>query len=45
MKNNILTVGVDLGNDAFKVIGPTKRELFIMNILAPWHERRIVNED
>jgi plasmid segregation protein ParM len=45
MKNNILTVGADLGNDAFKIIGPTKRELFIMNILAPWHERRIVNED
>ncbi len=45
MKNNILTVGADLGNDAFKVLGPTKRELFIMNILAPWHERRIVNED
>ncbi|BCJ98428.1 ParM/StbA family protein [Anaerocolumna chitinilytica] len=45
MKNNILTVGADMGNDAFKIIGPTKRELFIMNILAPWHERRIVNED
>ncbi len=45
MKNNILSVGVDLGNDAFKILGPTKRELFIMNILAPWHERRIVNED
>lgn len=45
MKNNILTVGVDLGNDAFKVVGPTKRELFIMNILAPWHERRVINED
>lgn len=45
MKNSILTVGADLGNDAFKILGPTKRELFIMNILAPWHERRIVNED
>jgi plasmid segregation protein ParM len=45
MKNNILTVGADMGNDAFKIIGPTKRELFIMNILAPWHERRIINED
>jgi plasmid segregation protein ParM len=45
MKNTILTVGADLGNDAFKIIGPTKREIFIMNILAPWHERRIVNED
>jgi len=45
MKDTILTVGADLGNDAFKIIGPTKRELFIMNILAPWHERRIVSED
>lgn len=45
MKNNILTVGADLGNDAFKVIGPTKKELFVMNILAPWHERRVINED
>ena len=45
MKNNILTVGVDLGNDAFKVIGPTKRELFIMNIIAPWHERRVISDD
>jgi plasmid segregation protein ParM len=45
MKNNILTIGADMGNDAFKIIGPTKRELFIMNILSPWHERRIVNED
>lgn len=45
MRNGILTVGVDMGNDAFKIIGPTKRELFIMNILAPWHERRVVNED
>ena len=45
MKNNVLTVGADLGNDAFKIIGPTKRELFIMNILAPWHERRVVTED
>lgn len=45
MKNNILAVGVDLGNDAFKIISPNKRELFIMNILAPWHERRVVNED
>ncbi|MCX7922251.1 MAG: ParM/StbA family protein [Clostridia bacterium] len=45
MNTNILTVGADLGNDAFKIIGPTKRELFIMNILSPWHERRVVNED
>ena len=45
MNNHVLTVGADLGNDAFKIIGPTKRELFIMNILAPWHERRIINED
>lgn len=42
---DILTVGADLGNDAFKIIGPTKRELYIMNILAPWHERRIVHDD
>ncbi|MBB6216043.1 hypothetical protein HNQ80_003384, partial [Anaerosolibacter carboniphilus] len=27
MRNNLLTVGADLGNDAFKIIGPTKREL------------------
>ena len=45
MKNNIMTLGADMGNDAFKIIGPTKRELFVMNILAPWHERRIVTED
>ncbi|MDA8235385.1 MAG: ParM/StbA family protein [Clostridia bacterium] len=42
---NILPVGADLGNDAFKIIGPTKRELYIMNLLAPWHERRIVQDD
>lgn len=41
----VLSVGLDLGNDAFKIIGPTKRELYIMNILAPWHERRIVHDD
>lgn len=41
----ILPVGLDLGNDAFKIISPTKRELYIMNILAPWHERRIVHDD
>lgn len=45
VKNNILTVGADLGNDAFKVIGPTKRELFILNIIAPWHERRVISDD
>ncbi|KXG75043.1 ParM/StbA family protein [Thermotalea metallivorans] len=45
MKNNLLPVGADLGNDAFKIIGPSKRELFIMNIIAPWHERRVINED
>ena len=45
MKSNVLTIGADMGNDAFKIISPNKRELFIMNILAPWHERRIVNED
>lgn len=43
--SNILPVGADLGNDAFKIIGPTKRELYIMNILAPWHERRVVQDD
>jgi plasmid segregation protein ParM len=45
MKNNLVSVGVDLGNDSFKIIGPTKKELFVMNILAPWHERRIITED
>jgi len=45
MKNNILTVGADLGNDAFKIVGPSKRELFVMNIIAPWHERRVITED
>lgn len=45
MKSNIVTVGADLGNDAFKIIGPTKKELFVMNILAPWHERRVITED
>lgn len=43
--SNILSVGADLGNDAFKIIGPAKRELYIMNILAPWHERRVVRDD
>jgi len=41
----LLAVGADLGNDAFKIIGPTKRELYILNLLAPWHERRIVHDD
>lgn len=45
MKNNILTVGADLGNDAFKIVGPSKKELFVMNIIAPWHERRVMTED
>lgn len=45
MKNEILTVGIDLGNDAFKVVGPTKQELYILNLLAPWYERRVVSED
>lgn len=45
MKNSIVTVGADLGNDSFKIIGPTKKELFVMNILAPWHERRVITED
>lgn len=45
MKNNILTIGADLGNDSFKIIGPAKRELIIMNLLAPWHERRVISED
>lgn len=43
--NNVLTVGADLGNDALKIIGPNKREFYIINILAPWHERRVVNDD
>lgn len=43
--SKILPVGADLGNDAFKIIGPAKRELYIMNILAPWHERRVVQDD
>lgn len=43
--NNIQTVSVDPGNDAFKVISPNKRELFIINLLAPWHERRVVQDD
>lgn len=43
--NEISVVGADLGNDAFKLIGPTKRELYIMNIIAPWHERRVVQDD
>lgn len=42
---DILTVGADLGNDAFKVIGPNKRDLYIINIVAPWHERRVVTDD
>lgn len=42
---NISVIGADLGNDAFKIIGPAKRELYIMNILAPWHERRVVQDD
>ncbi|GAW29202.1 MULTISPECIES: ParM/StbA family protein [unclassified Carboxydocella] len=42
---NYLTVGADLGNDAFKIIGPTKREFCILNISAPWHARRVVNDD
>lgn len=42
---NVLVVGADLGNDGFKIVGPTKRELYIMNILSPWHERRVVQDD
>lgn len=42
---NVLTVGADLGNDSLKIVGPNKRELFIINILSPWHERRVVNDD
>ncbi|HWI54403.1 MAG TPA: ParM/StbA family protein [Desulfobacteria bacterium] len=42
---NVLPVGADLGNDSFKIIGPDKREIFIINLLAPWHERRVVNDD
>lgn len=43
--SDILTIGADFGNDAVKVIGPSKRELFVINILAPWHERRVVQDD
>lgn len=43
--NNALPIGADLGNDALKIVGPQKREFFIINILAPWHERRVVNDD
>jgi plasmid segregation protein ParM len=42
---NVAIVGVDLGNDAFKIAGPTKRELYITNIISPWHERRVVQDD
>lgn len=45
MENNILTVGIDMGNDSFKVIGPTKKELLILNLISPWYERRVINED
>ena len=45
MKNDILTVGIDLGNDAFKVIGPTKKELFVQNLISPWYQRRVITED
>ncbi len=45
MAKDTLVVGVDMGNDAFKVIGPTKRELYILNLLSPWHERRIFSDD
>ena len=45
MKNTMLTIGADMGNDSFKIIGPTKRELVIMNLLSPWYERRVVSED
>lgn len=45
MKHNILTIGADLGNDSFKIIGPTKRELMILNTIAPWHVRRVISED
>jgi plasmid segregation protein ParM len=45
MNKNILSVGVDMGNDAYKILGPSKQELFILNLIAPWHERRIISED
>lgn len=45
MKNDILTVGVDLGNDAFKIIGPSKKELFVLNLISPWYQRRVITED
>jgi plasmid segregation protein ParM len=45
MSDNILTVGLDLGNDAFKVVGPTKKEFFVLNLISPWYERRVITED
>ncbi len=45
MKNNILTLGADLGNDSFKIISPSKKELLILNLLSPWYERRVISED
>ncbi len=45
MENNLLTIGVDMGNDSFKVIGPSKKELLILNLISPWYTRRVVNED
>lgn len=45
MENNLLSIGVDMGNDAFKVIGPTKKELLVLNLTSPWYVRRVINED
>lgn len=45
MRNNILTLGADLGNDSFKIISPAKKELLILNLLSPWYERRVISED
>lgn len=45
MINDILTVGVDLGNDAFKIIGPSKKELIVLNLISPWYQRRVITED
>lgn len=43
--NNLLTIGVDMGNDAFKVIGPSMNKLLVLNLTSPWYVRRVINED
>jgi len=45
VENKLLSIGVDMGNDAFKVIGPSKKELLILNLTSPWYVRRVINED